>query len=88
MSDAGCMEEQIRAAWAAEVMVLSEVIRSGQYAGQVSYRVAIWRPEHSVDWGWREVYIFETSPDRPLRPVSRGEALAAALEAAPQGEAR
>lgn len=70
-------------AWGAEVMVLKEVIRSGPHAGKVSHRVAIFQPEMSVDWGWTERYLFETAPDRAFRPVSRAEALVAALEAAP-----
>jgi len=82
----GCMLALVREAWKAEVQLLAEVIRGGQHRGQVSHRVAIWRPEHSVDFGWREVYIFETSPDRPLCPVLAPAALVAALEAAPARE--
>lgn len=79
----GCLEGLVCDAWAAEVMVLKEVIRSGPHAGKVSHRVAIFQPERSVDWGWTERYLFETAPDRAFRPVSRAEALVAALEAAP-----
>lgn len=79
----GCLEEVAARAWNAEIMVLKEVIRSGPHAGRVSHRVAVFRPEKSVDWGWTERYLFETTPERALRPMSRAEALIAAIDAAP-----